>query len=147
MEDINVGSPTDEDWKYLLLNTTGKYKDYTLNFTFGEFPDGMEEQAYMDEVHKELIEWRTAVAVKRVYDKLHSPDPDVKSFKPPKPYFKLITDTGIVKIGFTDSVWVVPDMKMVNNGTIYLSDLTMLGGKNFKRDLVWQKEAEQFPVL
>jgi len=98
----------------------------------------------MNTVTKELINWRTAVAVKRVFDKLNGRI-DLKTTEPPKPYFKLITDTGRVKIGFSNSVWIVPDMKMVNNGTIYLSDLNRLG--NFKRELSYLKEAEQFPVL
>ena len=57
-----------------------------------------------------------------------------------------MTDTGLIKIGFTEMVYVVPDMRMVNNGTIYMSELQMLG--DYKRELaIWSKEAEQKPVL
>ena len=51
-----------------------------------------------------------------------------------------MTDTGLIKIGFTEDVYIVPDMFMINNGTIYLSELQMIGA-NYHRELVWSKEA------
>jgi hypothetical protein len=64
---------------------------------------------------------------------------------PPRAYFRQITDTGFIKIGFTEKVYIVPDMRMVNNGTIYMNELQMLG--DYKRELIWQREADQRPCL
>ena len=69
----------------------------------------------------------------------------LKDKNPPKAYFRLMTDTGKVRIGFTEKVYIVPDMRMVNNGTIYMNELQMLG--DYKRQLLWQKKADQYPVI
>lgn len=112
----------------------------------GNFWPNMTEQEYMDEVRGEIIDWRTAVTVYRTFDREQMPPGFLMSKKPPKAYFRLMTDTGLVKLGFTEMVYVVPDMRMVNNGTIYMSELQMLG--DYKRELgIWSKEAEQQPVL
>lgn len=67
--------------------------------------------------------------------------------EPPRAYFKSITEYGLVKLGFTEDVWRVPNMTMINNGTIYLSDLELIGN-NFKRELsTLSFEAQDYPVL
>ena len=80
-----------------------------------------------------LFDWHKGVAVKRVYDKLN-PNSTNWQPNPPKPFFKIITDTGLIKISFTTDVFNLPEMKMINNGTIYLSAFDMIGS-NFKRFL------------
>lgn len=95
----------------------------------------------MDNVRQELNEWRTAVAVKRTFDKLNPP-PIFKATEPPKAYIRTISDSGLIRVGFTESVYIVPDMRMINNGTIYMSELQMLGGGNYHRELIWSKEAD-----
>ena len=42
---------------------------------------------------------------------------------PPNPFFSSIDSRGKVEIGFNSDVFAVPDLQMINNGTIYLDDL------------------------
>ena len=42
---------------------------------------------------------------------------------PPKPFFKDFKSNGQVILGFQSDVYIVPNLQMINNGTIYLSDL------------------------
>jgi hypothetical protein len=41
---------------------------------------------------------------------------------PPKPFFKDFKPDGQVILGFQSDVYVVPNLQMINNGTIYLDD-------------------------
>jgi hypothetical protein len=49
---------------------------------------------------------------------------DLKKFvpDPPNPYFKDLHVNGTVIIGFSSDIKIVPDLDMINNGTIYLED-------------------------
>lgn len=42
---------------------------------------------------------------------------------PPNPFFSNIDSQGKVEIGFNSDVFAVPNLQMINNGTIYLDDL------------------------
>ncbi len=42
---------------------------------------------------------------------------------PPNPFFKEIKADGKILIGFKSEVNIVPNLEMINNGTIYLDDL------------------------
>ena len=46
--------------------------------------------------------------------------------KQPKAYIKHINGYGKVQIGFTQNIWRVLDLVMINNGTIFMSDLDFL---------------------
>jgi hypothetical protein len=54
---------------------------------------------------------------------------------PPSPYYKSIKSNGTVEIGFLSEVYVVPNLQMINNGTIYLDQLTKIQ-PNLQRDLL-----------
>jgi hypothetical protein len=45
---------------------------------------------------------------------------------PPNPFVKSITEKGLITVGFTSDIVVKPDLTMINNGTLYLSDLEFL---------------------
>ena len=51
--------------------------------------------------------------------------------QPPTPYIKQANQKGLVQVGFSSDVFAVPDLQMINNGTIYLSDL--IGGDQIRR--------------
>jgi hypothetical protein len=42
---------------------------------------------------------------------------------PPNPFFKDVKVDGKILIGFQSEVNIVPNLEMINNGTIYLEDL------------------------
>ena len=42
---------------------------------------------------------------------------------PPEPFFKDLKVDGKILIGFQSEVNIVPNLEMINNGTIYLEDL------------------------
>ena len=44
---------------------------------------------------------------------------------PPRPFFKDFKTDGKLIVGFKSDVYIVPDLKMINNGTIYLDDLDL----------------------
>ena len=56
---------------------------------------------------------------------------------------------GEIKIGFTSNIFKIPDLRMINNGTIYVSDLQkMTADKSFSRILPkLDKSVKQLPVL
>lgn len=43
----------------------------------------------------------------------------------PRPFFKDFKTDGKLIVGFKSDVYIVPDLKMINNGTIYLDDLDL----------------------
>ena len=49
---------------------------------------------------------------------------------PPQAYFKYITDQGKVCVGFTSSVYEIPDIRLINNATISLNDLKIMETNN-----------------
>jgi hypothetical protein len=93
----------------------------------------MSDEQFMDGVQAELLEWTKAAALTRLYYK-RFPD---SSWSPeaPNPYFARMTSTGLVQIGFTSQIFKIPDMRIVNNGTIYLSQLQILATSVFARRL------------
>jgi hypothetical protein len=44
---------------------------------------------------------------------------------PPRPFFKEFKSDGKIIIGFKSDVYVVPNLQMINNGTIYIDDLEL----------------------
>ena len=62
---------------------------------------------------------------------------------PPNPFFKEVKVDGKILIGFSSDVRIVPNLQMINNGTIYLDDfgreLAVSTAKNVKK--------KNFPVL
>jgi hypothetical protein len=55
---------------------------------------------------------------------------------PPNPFLKEVKVDGKILIGFSSDVKIVPNLQMINNGTIYLEDLhrelgvtTVINGK------------------
>ena len=42
---------------------------------------------------------------------------------PPNPFIRNIDSNGKIEIGFNSDIFVVPNLQMINNGTIYLDDL------------------------
>ena len=53
-----------------------------------------------------------------------------------------ISDTGRFVIGFTSEVFKVPDLRMINNGTIYLSDLQKMSNARLLNVTDWDRKAE-----
>ena len=71
--------------------------------------------------------------------------PVILSRDPPKPYIQAVSDTGKIKIAFTSNVYKLPDLRMVNNGTIYLSDLSKMNSNRLLQASIasnWNKNAE-----
>lgn len=62
----------------------------------------------------------------------------------PKAFIKHVTGYGKIAIGFTLDIFKVPDLKMLNNGTIYLSDLER-AGRNLNAHLVPVLQLEVIP--
>jgi hypothetical protein len=52
---------------------------------------------------------------------------------PPNPFFKDLKVDGKIVIGFQSEINIVPNLEMINNGTIYLEDLQ--GYRNSLREL------------
>lgn len=52
---------------------------------------------------------------------------------PPNPFFKDLKVDGKILIGFQSEINIVPNLEMINNGTIYLEDLQ--GYSNSLREL------------
>lgn len=60
--------------------------------------------------------------------------------QPPKAYFKEITGYGLVKIGFTQDVVEVPQMNIINNGTVFLNEIS-------EKDPFYEIEIKEVPVM
>ena len=63
---------------------------------------------------------------------------------PPTPYFKEVNEKGKVKVAFSSEIFVVPNLKMINNGTIYLDQLVT---KKPGRRLPPNRMSERIPIL
>ena len=75
----------------------------------------------MNLLMSDLNDLRTGYAV-NLENNLRNP-PVILDKKPPKPYVISVSDTARFVLGFTSDVYKVPNLRMINNGTIYLSDL------------------------
>jgi hypothetical protein len=62
-----------------------------------------------------------------------------------------LKDDGKIVIGFQSDVFVVPNLQMINNGTIYLDDFQAKRELSAERDLgvttTINKKKKSFPVL
>ena len=87
----------------------------------------------------DLNDLRTGYAVS-LENNMRNP-PVILDKKPPKPYVISVSDTGRLVIGFTSDVFKVPDLRMINNGTIYLSDLQIMGNARLLKGLDWDSKA------
>ena len=94
---------------------------------------------------KDLNDYRSGYAV-ILENNLRNPTV-TSDKKPPKPSIIQTTDTGKFVIGFSSDVYKVPDLRMINNGTIYLSDMQKLGNTRLLGTTDWDSKADQFPVL
>jgi hypothetical protein len=67
----------------------------------------------------------------------------------PNPFYKEFKADGKILIGFKSEVNIVPNLEMINNGTIYLDDLQGYNPK--RRDLgvitINHAEKKRIPVL
>ena len=88
----------------------------------------------------DLNELRTGYAV-ILENNLRKP-PVIIDKKPPKPYMISVSDNGRFVIGFTSQIFKVPDLRMINNGTIYLSDLQKMGNTRLLNETDWDRKAE-----
>jgi hypothetical protein len=77
-----------------------------------------------------IFDWKAAFARQQALEKPNLAFATV----PPKPFFKELKADGKVLIGFQSDVYIVPNLQMINNGTLYLSDLQT------KRDLMTKRE-------
>jgi hypothetical protein len=76
---------------------------------------------------------------------------------PPNPFIKEINQKGFLTVGFTSDIIVKPDLTIINNGTLYLSDLEdisymppPINPATLKRQLnreLPRKNEEKVPVL
>jgi hypothetical protein len=70
---------------------------------------------------------------------------------PPNPYFKELRADGRVFIGFNSDINTVPNLQMINNGTIFLDDfgreLAISTVKNVKKKSVPVLQVEILPSL
>jgi hypothetical protein len=71
---------------------------------------------------KTIQDWKDEVKVLMQKQKQKQKEPNYIQ-KPPNPFFKLITDVGKVVVGFSSDVFIVPNLSMINNGTIFLDEL------------------------
>ena len=88
----------------------------------------------------DLNDLRSGYAV-HLENNLREP-PVIIDKKPAKPYMISVSDTGRFIIGFTSEVFKVPDLRMINNGTIYLSDLQKMGNNRLLNVSDWDRNAE-----
>ena len=70
------------------------------------------------------FDWQAAFSKQQALKKATTTE-ETQTYAPisPKPFFKEMKAEGKVIIGFQSDVYVVPNLQMINNGTIYLSDL------------------------
>ena len=88
----------------------------------------------------DLNDWRSGYAV-HLENNLRKPH-FIKDKKPPKPYMISVSDTGRFVIGFTSEIFKLPDLRMINNGTIYLSDLQKMRNTRLLNVTDWDRNAE-----
>ena len=93
---------------------------------------------------QKAFDWQTAFA--KLQTKKKSENSTSFELVPPKPFIKETTQQGKVMIGFSSDIRKVPDLQMINNGTIFLDQLMPhrnLRGKINPRNL----ERVRIPVL
>lgn len=127
------------------LQQTNNFTNYIDNFACGNYTGNLTDQEYMNLIISDLNDLRTGYAV-HLENNLRNP-PVILDQKPPKPYVISVSYTGRFVLGFTSEVFKVPNLRMINNGTIYLSDLQKMGNSRLLSELDWDRKAEQFPVL
>ena len=69
---------------------------------------------------------------------------------PPKPFFKEMKSDGKLILGFQSDVYVVPNLQMINNGTIFLDDLETkreLHERGLGVTTTVRKKKKAYPVL
>jgi hypothetical protein len=62
---------------------------------------------------------------------------------PPNPFLKEVKNDGKILIGFSSDVKIVPNLQMINNGTIYLEDF----GRELAVSTVINGKKKSLPVL
>ena len=97
---------------------TNNFTNYLEHFGCGNYTDNLTTQEFMDLLMLDLNDFRSGYAV-HLENNLRKP-PVITDKKPPKPFLISISDTGRFVIGFTSPIFKVPDLRMINNGTIYL---------------------------
>ena len=90
----------------------------------------------------DLNDLRSSYAVHFQNNLLNRNPPVTLDKKPPKPQIISVSDTGRFVIGFTSEVYKVPNLRMINNGTIYLSDLQKMDNTRLLNVKYWNQKAD-----
>ena len=114
--------------------------NYFENFVDGNYTGNLTDQEYMNLLMLDLNDLRTGYAV-HLENNLRNPTV-ILDKKPPKPYVFSVSDTGKFKLRFTSDVFKVPNLRMINNGTIYLSDLQKMGNVRLLGVPDWDSKAD-----
>jgi hypothetical protein len=69
-----------------------------------------------------MFDWQSAFAALQDIAKKNALNPNWIPV-PPTPYFKSISSQGKVIVGFNNDIKTVPNLTMINNGTIYADQL------------------------
>lgn len=90
-----------------------------------------------------MFDWREAFKKLRAQkEESNKIDFSKKQPLPPNPYFQEVTALGEVVIGFESEIKVVPNMTMINNGTISIDHLDSIFSRRLNSD-----ETHTVPVI
>jgi hypothetical protein len=82
----------------------------------------MTPEQKQEAIDKQVFDWRTAFKTQQAFkDKNYSSGNKLPV--PPNPFFKELKVDGKILIGFSSEIKIVPNLEMINNGTIYLDEL------------------------
>jgi hypothetical protein len=103
----------------------------------------MTPEQQQEAVNQSNFDWRAAFkALQEQNAKTNSGNSPFSPI-PPNPFFKEVKADGKIFIGFSSDVKIVPNLQMINNGTIFLEDL----GRELAVSTVEHSKKKSLPVL